>query len=51
MVSPGLTTMANPAREIGRATATRLLERLRGAIGEPSSELVVPARLVRRRST
>ncbi|MGW4795962.1 substrate-binding domain-containing protein, partial [Nonomuraea sp. NPDC004297] len=50
MVSPGLTTMANPAREIGRATAARLLDRLGGAIGEPSTELVVPARLVRRRS-
>ncbi|TYB56553.1 LacI family DNA-binding transcriptional regulator [Nonomuraea sp. PA05] len=50
MVSPGLTTMANPAREIGRATAMRLLERLRGAIDEPSTELVVPARLVRRHS-
>ncbi|MER7363091.1 substrate-binding domain-containing protein [Nonomuraea wenchangensis] len=50
MVSPGLTTMANPAREIGQATAVRLLERLRGAIDEPSTELVVPARLVRRQS-
>ncbi|MEV0622058.1 substrate-binding domain-containing protein [Nonomuraea sp. NPDC050404] len=50
LVSPGLTTMANPAREIGRATARRLLERLHGAIGEPSTELVVPTRLVRRQS-
>ncbi|MGV9375609.1 substrate-binding domain-containing protein [Nonomuraea sp. NPDC003707] len=50
MVSPGLTTMANPAREIGQATAVRLLERLREAIDEPSTELVVPARLVRRQS-
>jgi DNA-binding LacI/PurR family transcriptional regulator len=50
MVSPGLTTMANPAREIGQATAVRLLERLRGAAGEPSTELVVPARLIRRQS-
>ncbi|MEV0831279.1 LacI family DNA-binding transcriptional regulator [Nonomuraea rubra] len=50
MVSPGLTTMANPAREIGQATATRLLERLGGTIGEPSTELVIPARLVRRHS-
>ncbi|MBT2231561.1 substrate-binding domain-containing protein [Nonomuraea sp. NEAU-A123] len=50
MVSPGLTTMANPAREIGQATAVRLLERLRGTVDEPSTELVVPARLVRRRS-
>ncbi|UBU18195.1 substrate-binding domain-containing protein [Nonomuraea gerenzanensis] len=50
LVSPGLTTMANPAREIGQATAVRLLERLRGTIDEPSTELVVPARLVRRQS-
>ncbi|MDX3103463.1 substrate-binding domain-containing protein [Nonomuraea angiospora] len=50
MVSPGLTTMANPAREIGQATAVRLLDRLRDAIDEPSTELVVPARLVRRQS-
>ncbi|MEU6786600.1 substrate-binding domain-containing protein [Nonomuraea angiospora] len=50
LVSPGLTTMANPAREIGQATAVRLLERLRAAIDEPSTELVVPARLVRRQS-
>ncbi|MFC7584892.1 hypothetical protein ACFQYP_14970 [Nonomuraea antimicrobica] len=42
--------MANPAREIGQATAMRLLERLRGAIDEPSTELIVPARLVRRES-
>ncbi|WP_425581772.1 substrate-binding domain-containing protein [Streptosporangium vulgare] len=30
LVSPGLTTMANPAREIGQACARRLLERLAG---------------------
>ncbi|GAA4088678.1 substrate-binding domain-containing protein [Nonomuraea soli] len=50
LVSPGLTTMANPAREIGRASATRLLERLEGRLAEPYSEIVIPARLVRRRS-
>ncbi|MFI7133631.1 substrate-binding domain-containing protein [Nonomuraea sp. NPDC050153] len=50
LVSSGLTTMANPAREIGQAAAVRLLERLRGAVDEPSTELVVPARLVRRQS-
>ncbi|MGJ6964182.1 substrate-binding domain-containing protein [Streptosporangium sp. G11] len=50
LVSPGLTTMANPAREIGQACARRLLERLRGGTAEPSAETVIPARLVRRRS-
>ncbi|MFI6478522.1 substrate-binding domain-containing protein [Nonomuraea sp. NPDC050663] len=50
LVSPGLTTMANPAREIGQASAARLLERLEGRLAEPYSEIVIPARLVRRRS-
>ncbi|MER5651293.1 substrate-binding domain-containing protein [Streptosporangium sp. NPDC002524] len=50
LVSPGLTTMANPAREIGQACARRLLERLRGGTAELSAETVIPARLVRRRS-
>ncbi|WP_329429851.1 substrate-binding domain-containing protein [Streptosporangium sp. NBC_01495] len=50
LVSPGLTTMANPAREIGQACARRLLERLRGGTAESSAETVIPARLVRRRS-
>ncbi|MEU4408581.1 substrate-binding domain-containing protein [Streptosporangium sp. NPDC023963] len=50
LVSPGLTTMANPAREIGQACARRLLERLRGGTAQSSAETVIPARLVRRRS-
>jgi DNA-binding LacI/PurR family transcriptional regulator len=50
LVSPRLTTMANPAREIGQACARRLLERLSGVVTEPSSEMVIPARLVRRQS-
>lgn len=50
MVSPGLTTMANPAREIGRASASRLLARLGGSLDAASTELVIPARLVRRQS-
>ncbi|MFI9550139.1 substrate-binding domain-containing protein [Nonomuraea endophytica] len=49
LVSPGLTTMANPAREIGMACARLLLNRLSGT-AEPSAEVVVPARLVRRTS-
>ncbi|TMR33128.1 LacI family transcriptional regulator [Nonomuraea zeae] len=50
MVTPRLTTMANPAREIGRAGARRLLDRLEGRVAEPSSEMVIPSRLVRRES-
>ncbi|MFI6297176.1 substrate-binding domain-containing protein [Nonomuraea sp. NPDC050790] len=50
MVSPGLTTMANPAREIGRASARRLLSRLSGSLDAASTELVVPAQLIRRQS-
>ncbi|MBB5081773.1 substrate-binding domain-containing protein [Nonomuraea endophytica] len=49
LVSPGLTTMANPAREIGMACARLLLNRLSGT-AEPYTEIVVPARLVRRTS-
>ncbi|GAA0986871.1 hypothetical protein GCM10009555_065160 [Acrocarpospora macrocephala] len=51
LVRPRLTTMANPAREIGRACGMRLLERLSG---EPAAliptEIVIPARLVERES-
>ncbi|MFC5828316.1 substrate-binding domain-containing protein [Nonomuraea insulae] len=50
MVTPRLTTMANPAREIGQACARRLLDRLAGKVSEPYSEVVIPARLVRRES-
>jgi DNA-binding LacI/PurR family transcriptional regulator/AcrR family transcriptional regulator len=50
LVSPGLTTMANPAREIGQACARRLLERLHGPANGPCVEVVIPARLVRRGS-
>jgi DNA-binding LacI/PurR family transcriptional regulator/AcrR family transcriptional regulator len=49
LISPGLTTMANPAREIGQACARLLLDRLSGqAAGY--REVVIPARLVRRQS-
>ncbi|SNT60903.1 transcriptional regulator, TetR family [Streptosporangium subroseum] len=50
LVSPRLTTMANPAREIGQACARRLLERLSGVAAASSGEVVIPARLVRRQS-
>ncbi|GII56830.1 hypothetical protein Pth03_52190 [Planotetraspora thailandica] len=50
LISPGLTTMANPAREIGQACARLLLDRLYGEAGG-FREVVIPARLVVRRST
>ncbi len=50
LVSPQLTTMANPAREIGRACGELLLDRLSGKEIGPPREVVIPARLVRRQS-
>jgi LacI family transcriptional regulator len=50
LVTPALTTMANPAREIGRACARLLLERISGTVAGPSTEVIIPARLVRRQS-
>lgn len=50
MVSPGLTTMANPAREIGQASARRLLARLTDSPTTAPTELIIPTRLVRRES-
>ncbi|GAA1851753.1 LacI family DNA-binding transcriptional regulator [Asanoa iriomotensis] len=49
LVTPGLTTIANPAREIGMACARLLLDRIDGAEG-PAREIVIPTRLVRRQS-
>jgi DNA-binding LacI/PurR family transcriptional regulator len=49
LISPGLTTMANPAREIGQACARLLLDRLSGR-AEGYREVVIPARFVRRQS-
>jgi LacI family transcriptional regulator len=50
LVSPQLTTMANPAREIGQACGRLLLDRVAGAVPGPYSEVVVSSRLVRRQS-
>ncbi|GIH05641.1 LacI family transcriptional regulator [Rhizocola hellebori] len=50
LISPQLTTMANPAREIGRAAGGLLLDRLSGNETGPPREIVVPARLVARQS-
>lgn len=50
LVSPQLTTMANPARKIGQECGRLLLDRLSGTMTGPPSETIVPARLVRRQS-
>ncbi len=51
LVSPRLTTMANPAREIGRACGERLLARLLGHADRGARRRsIIPARLVRRQS-
>jgi LacI family transcriptional regulator len=49
LVTPQLTTIANPAREIGMACARLLLDRINGVAGPPK-EIVIPTRLVRRQS-
>jgi LacI family transcriptional regulator len=50
LVSPRLTTMANPAREIGQACGRLLLRRVSGHHQGPCQEVIIPARLVRRQS-
>ncbi len=50
LVSPRLTTMANPARKIGQECGRLLLDRLSGTMTGPPGETIVPARLVRRPS-
>jgi LacI family transcriptional regulator len=51
LVSPPLTTIANPAREIGRACARLLLERLDGDVTEVTRAVALSNRLVVRDST
>ncbi|WP_374102332.1 substrate-binding domain-containing protein [Streptomyces sp. HB-N217] len=48
MVSPALTTVVDPAREIGRSVARLLIDRLDGAGG--AREVVLTHRLVRHAS-
>jgi LacI family transcriptional regulator len=50
LVTPTLTTVVNPAREVGRACGEALLRRLTGDIQEPARELVIANSLVRRQS-
>ncbi|GAA0910216.1 LacI family DNA-binding transcriptional regulator [Virgisporangium aurantiacum] len=50
LVSPQLTTMANPAREIGQACGRLLIDRISDAVGGDATEVIIPARLIRRQS-
>lgn len=51
LISPTLTTVDNPAREIGRACARLLLERLIGAVGDTSRRVTLSNRLIVRQSS
>ncbi|MEV8565185.1 substrate-binding domain-containing protein [Streptomyces sp. NPDC051322] len=51
LVSPALTTVLNPAREIGRTAAQLLLDRLASAADTYAREVVLSHRLVIREST
>ncbi|GAA5207761.1 LacI family DNA-binding transcriptional regulator [Streptomyces thinghirensis] len=50
LVSPALTTVLNPAREIGRSAARVLTDRLDGREDGPAREVLLAHRLVRRES-
>ena len=50
LIGPGLSTIAQPTDEIGRAAATCLIERLRGLDGPPR-QLLLPGELVVRGSS
>ena len=51
LVDPPLTTVENPAREIGRACARLLLDRLDGEVTETTRAIGLPHRLVIRESS
>lgn len=51
LVSPALTTVAQPARELGRELANLLLRRMAGGADTPQRQLTVPVRLVVRETT
>jgi LacI family transcriptional regulator len=50
LVTPALTTVVNPAREVGRACGEALLRRLQVDGSEPARELVIANALIRRES-
>jgi LacI family transcriptional regulator len=51
LVSPPLTTVINPAREIGQACARLLLDRTTGAYTSAPREVLIPTTLITRSST
>jgi LacI family transcriptional regulator len=50
LVTPALTTVVNPAREVGRSCGEALLRRLQADGSEPARELVIANALIRRES-
>ncbi|MFC3995249.1 LacI family DNA-binding transcriptional regulator [Nocardiopsis sediminis] len=51
LLSPSLTTVHNPAREIGRSCARLLLDRLADGYDGPPRDVVLPNRLIPRESS
>jgi LacI family transcriptional regulator len=51
MVSPGLTTVSNPAYETGRLAGIMLRERMTGRYGDAPRTVTLPCRLIQRAST
>ncbi|MBY6278037.1 substrate-binding domain-containing protein, partial [Symbiobacterium thermophilum] len=51
LVRPGLTTVRQPAREMGRLAMTMLLERIRGEFSGPGRRYVYPPELIVRGTT
>jgi LacI family transcriptional regulator len=51
VATPGITTVAQPAREIGAEAATMLLDRLAGVLSGRAEIRRLPTRLIRRGST
>ena len=50
LISPALTTILNPAYEMGKAAGQLLLERLKGSYQGAGRHIVVPHRLIKRAS-
>lgn len=50
LVTPALTTVVNPAYEMGKACGRLLLERMTGVAENPRREIVIPHRLIPRAS-
>jgi LacI family transcriptional regulator len=50
LVTPDLTTVLNPAYEMGHASGRLLLERISGSLRGPGTEIIVPHQLIPRAS-